>query len=45
MDRRTGGAVVEENMETSMPGVFACGNAAHVHDLVDFVTAESARAG
>ena len=45
MDRRTGGAVVEENLETSMPGVFACGNAAHVHDLVDFVTAESARAG
>ena len=45
MDRRTNGAVVYENMETSIPGVFACGNAAHVHDLVDFVTGESQRAG
>ena len=45
IDRRTSGAVVCENMETSLPGVFACGNVAHVHDLVDFVTAESRRAG
>lgn len=45
MDRRTNGAVVFENMETSMPGVFACGNVVHVHDLVDFVTQESQRAG
>ncbi len=45
MDRRTSGAVVYENMETSIPGVFACGNVCHVHDLVDFVTAESERAG
>ena len=45
IDPRTNGAVVYENMETSMPGVFACGNVAHVHDLVDFVTAESQRAG
>ena len=45
MDRRTNGAVVYENMETSLPGVFACGNVCHVHDLVDFVTAESRRAG
>ena len=45
MDRRTGGAVVGDDMQTSLPGVFACGNAAHVHDLVDFVTAESQRAG
>lgn len=45
LDPRTSGAVVFENMETSLPGVFACGNVAHVHDLVDFVTAESARAG
>lgn len=37
MDRRTNGAVVYENMETSLPGVFACGNVCHVHDLVDFV--------
>ena len=45
MDRRTNGAAVYENMETSIPGVFACGNVCHVHDLVDFVTAESRRAG
>ena len=45
MDPRTNGAVVYENMETSIPGVFACGNVVHVHDLVDFVTAESQRAG
>ena len=45
MDRRTNGAAVYENMETSLPGVFACGNVCHVHDLVDFVTAESQRAG
>ena len=42
---RTNGPVVYENMETSVPGIFACGNVAHVHDLVDFVTAESIRAG
>ncbi len=45
MDRRTNGAVVYENMETSAPGIFASGNVVHVHDLVDFVTAESKRAG
>ena len=45
IDPRTRGAVVYENMETSMPGVFACGNVCHVHDLVDYVTAESQRAG
>lgn len=45
IDRRTNGAVVNERMETSMPGVFACGNVVHVHDLVDFVTAESYKAG
>ena len=45
MDRRTNGAMVYENMETDLPGVFACGNVCHVHDLVDFVTAESRRAG
>jgi len=45
MDLRTSGAVVFENMETSIPGVFACGNAVHVHDLVDFVSEESAKAG
>ncbi len=45
MDQRTNGPVVYENMETSIPGIFACGNVVHVHDLVDFVTAESQRAG
>lgn len=45
LDPRTRGAVVYENMETSMPGVFACGNVVHVHDLVDYVTAESQKAG
>lgn len=45
MDARTNGAVVLENRETSAKGVFACGNALHVHDLVDFVTAESMAAG
>ena len=45
MDGRTNGAVVYENMETSVPGIFACGNVVHVHDLVDYVSAESERAG
>ena len=45
MDPRTNGAVVYENMETSAPGIFACGNVVHVHDLVDYVSAESERAG
>ena len=45
IDPRTNGPVVYENMETSMKGVFAGGNVVHVHDLVDFVSAESARAG
>lgn len=45
IDRRTSGPVVNELMETSVEGVFACGNVVHVHDLVDFVSAESRRAG
>ena len=45
IDRRTNGPAVYENMETSIPGIFASGNVVHVHDLVDFVTAESQRAG
>lgn len=45
LDSRTSGTVVYENMETSVAGIFACGNVLHVHDLVDFVTAESSRAG
>lgn len=45
IDPRTNGAKVLENKETSAEGIFACGNALHVHDLVDFVTAESTSAG
>lgn len=45
MDRRTNGPRVYENMETGIPGIFACGNVVHVHDLVDYVSAESERAG
>ena len=45
MDPHTKGAVVYENMETGIPGVFACGNVVQVHDLVDFVSGESDRAG
>ena len=45
MDSRTNGPVVYENMETDCPGIFACGNVVHVHDLVDYVSAESERAG
>lgn len=45
MDPVTGGPKVNELMETSIPGVFACGNVVHVHDIVDFVTQEARRAG
>ncbi len=45
MDPHTKGAVVYENMETEIPGVFACGNVLHVHDLVDYVSEEAAQAG
>ena len=41
----TRGAYVEENYQTSIEGIFACGNALHVHDLVDFVSEESVQAG
>lgn len=41
----TNGPVVDESMETNIPGVFACGNVLHVHDLVDFVSEEAKRAG
>jgi NADPH-dependent 2,4-dienoyl-CoA reductase/sulfur reductase-like enzyme len=42
---RTGGPIVNEMMETNIEGIFACGNVLHVHDLVDFVSAESRRTG
>jgi len=41
----TSGPVVDESLQTSVPGIFACGNVLHVHDLVDFVTLEAAQAG
>lgn len=41
----TNGPVVDENLETEIPGIFACGNVLHVHDLVDFVSEEAAQAG
>lgn len=41
----TNGPIVFENMETTTPGIFACGNVVHVHDLVDYVSAESEYAG
>ena len=45
LDRVTGGAVVDGERETDIPGVFACGNVLHVHDLVDYVSEESVIAG
>ncbi|MCR4755558.1 MAG: NAD(P)/FAD-dependent oxidoreductase [Lachnospiraceae bacterium] len=42
---KTKGAVVDEHMMTSVPGIFACGNGLHVHDLVDFVSLEGEEAG
>jgi pyruvate/2-oxoglutarate dehydrogenase complex dihydrolipoamide dehydrogenase (E3) component len=45
IDRRTNGPIVNELMETETDGIFACGNVLHVHDLVDYVSDESKRAG
>lgn len=42
---QTKGAIVDECYMTSIPGIFACGNVLHVHDLVDFVTSEANKAG
>jgi len=41
IDEVTGGPVVNQRLETSLPGIFACGNVLHVHDLVDYVTQEA----
>lgn len=41
----TSGAVVNESLETNVPGIFACGNVLHVHDLVDYVSSEAKEAG
>ena len=45
LSRITSGPVVNESLETNIPGVFACGNVLHVHDLVDYVSEEAAKAG
>lgn len=45
MNPVTGGASVNESLETDIPGVYACGNVLHVHDLVDYVSGEAAVAG
>lgn len=45
LDPRTRGAVVDQSLQTGVPGIFACGNVLHVHDLADNVTNESERAG
>lgn len=45
LNTTTSGPIVNESMETSVEGIFGCGNVVHVHDLVDFVTEESRKAG
>ena len=45
LNSKTRGALVNESLETTVPGIFTCGNALHVHDLVDFVSAEGREAG
>ena len=45
LDQRTKGAVVKDNLETSVEGIFACGNVLQVHDLVDYVSQEGEKAG
>lgn len=45
LDPRTRGAVVDQSLQTDVPGIFACGNVLHVHDLADNVTTESEHAG
>lgn len=45
IDQMTNGPIVNESMETTVEGIFACGNVVHVHDLVDYVSQESRKAG
>lgn len=45
IDEITGGPVVDEDLQTSVPGIYSCGNVLHVHDLVDYVSIEGEKAG
>ncbi len=45
LDNLTGGPLVKENLETNISGIFAAGNVLHIHDIVDYVSTEAARAG
>lgn len=45
IDRETQGAVVDQNYQTNIDGIFACGNALHIHDLVDYITKEGDETG
>jgi hypothetical protein len=45
LDPVTGGAVVDGNLQTSVEGIFSCGNVLHVHDVVDWVSLEAEKAG
>lgn len=45
ISHNTGGAIVDHTLQTTVPGIYACGNVLHVHDLVDFVTDEAVRCG
>jgi NADPH-dependent 2,4-dienoyl-CoA reductase/sulfur reductase-like enzyme len=45
IDEITGGAIIDERMQTSVQGIFACGNVLHVHDVVDYVSMEGDKAG
>lgn len=45
LEKKTNGPIVNDNLQTSIPGIFACGNVLHVHDLVDYVSKEGLKAG
>jgi NADPH-dependent 2,4-dienoyl-CoA reductase/sulfur reductase-like enzyme len=45
LNPNTGGPIVDHTLQTNVPGIFACGNVLHVHDLVDFVSDEATRCG
>ena len=45
LETKTNGAIVDDAYMTSIPGIFSCGNVLHVHDVVDFVSEEAAKAG